>query len=155
MKVCRLPHASISDTKDSISKIVPNHKSITRIIVHVGSNDILRDQLIVIQAFKELLITKRTWNTNFYQWPATSKGKLCIFSTIQSQHLASKDLFFSWAWTLLTISICFGIAENSSDQIAQNSAGLGPTSWLTNITFVSAMQPFPHRPWIYSLISAL
>ena len=54
MTVCCLPNASISDTKNSISKIVSKHKTVKRIIVHVGANDIFREQLSVKEDFKEL-----------------------------------------------------------------------------------------------------
>ncbi|MCI0139906.1 hypothetical protein, partial [Enterococcus faecalis] len=54
MIVCCLPNSSISDTKDSISKLMSEHKTIKSIVVHVGANDIFREQLFVQNAFMKL-----------------------------------------------------------------------------------------------------
>ncbi|XP_060772954.1 uncharacterized protein LOC132883391 isoform X1 [Neoarius graeffei] len=54
MVVCCFPYASISETTDNISKMLSNYKSIKRIIVHVGANDVFREQLTVRKSFKDL-----------------------------------------------------------------------------------------------------
>ena len=54
MIVCCFPNVSVSDTKNKLAELVSKYTTIKRIIVHVGANDIYKEQLYVQQDFKEL-----------------------------------------------------------------------------------------------------
>ncbi len=91
---CCFPQATVSDVNKELQNILMKHKTANRIIIHVGKNDIRKEQSELLKKdFTELSETlQRLEIQSFYQWTTSSKGNKHVFTATWAEYMATKIL---------------------------------------------------------------